>query len=67
MKPKVYPVLDMAVENGVHYGLNRAYKYTDDPSREQIVAEVTEAVLNSICEWFDLSDEDRDLHSDALS
>ena len=67
MKPKVYPVLDMAVENGVHYGLNRAYKYTDDPTREQLVAEITEAVLNSICEWFDMSDEDRDLHSDALS
>jgi hypothetical protein len=67
MKPKVYPVLDMAVENGVHYGLNRAYKYTDDPTREQIVAEVTDAVMNSICEWFDLTDEDRELHTDSLS
>jgi hypothetical protein len=67
MKPKVYPVLDMAVENGVVYGVNRAYKYSDEPTREDLVAQITDAVLNSICEWFDLSDEDRDLHSDALS
>jgi hypothetical protein len=67
MKPKTYPVLEMAVEDGVHYGINRAYKYTDDPSREQIIAEVRDAVMNSLCEWFEMSDNDRDLHSDALS
>jgi hypothetical protein len=67
MKPKVYPVLEMAVEDGVVYGLNRAYKYTDDPSREEIIAQITNSVMNSICEWFDLADEDRDRHTDALS
>jgi len=54
MKPKIYPVLDMAVRDGVNYGLNRAYKYTDTPTRDQVVSAVTDCVLNSICEWFDL-------------
>jgi hypothetical protein len=67
MKPKVYPVLEMAVDDGVVYGLNRAYKYTDNPSREEIIAQITNSVMNSICEWFELSDEDRDRHTDSLS
>lgn len=67
MKPKVYPVLEMAVDDGVVYGLNRAYKYTDNPSREEIVAQVTDSVMNSLCEWFDLSEHDRELRSDSLS
>jgi hypothetical protein len=66
MKPKTYPVLEMAVEDGVSYGVNRAYKYNDDPTREEIMAAVTDAVMNSICEWFDLSDEDLERHTDSL-
>ena len=67
MKPKVYPVLEMAVEDGVAYGVNRAYKYTDDPSRDEFIAQLTDSVMNSLCEWFDMSDEDRDRHTDSLS
>ncbi len=67
MKPKVYPVLEMAVEDGVVYGINRAFKYSDNPTREEIMAQVTDSVMNSICEWFDMNDNDRELHSDALS
>jgi hypothetical protein len=54
MKPKLFPVLEMAVEDGVAHGLNRAHKHIDNPTRDQIVVAVTEGVLNSICEWFDL-------------
>jgi hypothetical protein len=59
MKPKLFPVLEMAVEDGVAHGLNRAHKHTDNPTHDQIVVAVTEAVLNSICEWFDL-DQDQE-------
>jgi hypothetical protein len=54
MKPKFYPVLEMAVEDGVAHGLNRAYKHTDTPTRDQVVSAVSDCVLTSICEWFDL-------------
>jgi hypothetical protein len=49
----------MAVEEGVTYGLNRAYKHTDTPTRDQVVSAVTDQVLTSICEWFDL-DQDQE-------
>lgn len=59
MKPKIYPLLEMAVEEGVNYGLDRAMLLPlDHPTRDQVVVAVTECVLNSICEWFDL-DEDK--------
>jgi hypothetical protein len=59
MKPKLYPVLQMAVEEGVTYGLTRAHKHTDKPTHDQVVNAVTEGVLTSICEWFDL-DQDQE-------
>jgi len=45
-----YEVIVSAVESGVKYGINRAHKHTDKPSCEQIECEVTQAVLNSLCE-----------------
>jgi hypothetical protein len=33
MKPKEYIVLSDAVERGVEYGWNRAYKHTEDPKK----------------------------------
>jgi hypothetical protein len=57
MKPKTYQVLTMAVEEGVAYGVHRAYKHSDNPTPEYMTNCISDAVLNSICEWFDL-DED---------
>ena len=54
LRVKVYPVLCEAVERGVAYGLNRAYKHTETPTREQIAEAVEHAVLHEICEWFDV-------------
>jgi hypothetical protein len=48
----VYRVMAMAVESGVAYGVNRAFKHTDSPSREAIVEAVENAVLTELCEWF---------------
>ena len=56
MKPKTYQVLTLAVEDGVTMGVHRAFKHSDDPGQEYIADQVTQAVLNSICEWFDLED-----------
>lgn len=56
MKPKTLPVLRLAIEEGVGYGLSRARKHNPDPSDEEIAEYVGQAVLDSICEWFDLED-----------
>lgn len=52
MVPKTYRVLEMAVENGVTIGFNRAYKWTNNPSDEKIKEAIAQAVLQDICSWF---------------
>jgi len=66
MRPRTYRILEMAVESGVEYGYNRAYKHTDDPSDEQIKQSISEAVLLEISEWFDVDDEDLQDRTDVL-
>lgn len=53
MKPKEYDVLKMAVEEGIAYGVSRAFKHTDRPFESEIKREVEAAVMATICEWFD--------------
>ena len=53
MKAKEYAVLEMAIDEAVSYGYNRAHKHTDTPSEDAIVSAIQIAVMNSICEWFD--------------
>ena len=63
MKPRFRTVLDTAIEDGVTRGIHRAYKHVDNPTQEQIIASVEEAVMSSLWEWFDMEDE----HVDNLS
>jgi len=61
LKPKkTYPILVQAVEEGVAYGLHRAYKHADivnnEPTEYQIKDAITNAVINEIFEWFDIDD-----------
>lgn len=56
MKPKTYPILVDAVENGVKYGYYRAHKHNDNPDQDQITDAIISAVINEICEWFEFDD-----------
>lgn len=56
MSPKFYEVLEMAIEQGVSYGYERAFKYQDDPSPDHIKAVIAENVMTSIHEWFHMGD-----------
>jgi hypothetical protein len=56
MKPKTYPILIDAVENGVKYGYHRAHKHNDNPDQDQITDAIISAVINEICEWFEFDD-----------
>ena len=40
-------------ENGVAYGLNRAYKHIDNPTTEQIAEKIRQAIMREICEFFE--------------
>ena len=55
LKPKfkAYDLIARAVSDGVGYGLNRAFKYSDTPSRESLEEHVERAVMNSLDEVID--------------
>jgi folate-dependent phosphoribosylglycinamide formyltransferase PurN len=50
IRVNTYDVIARAVEEGVKYGLNRAYKHTEKPSREDMESHVAQAVVNELCE-----------------
>lgn len=52
MRPRTYPILQEAVEEGSRLGLRRVYKHNDAPTEEQIAATITDAVMLCITERF---------------
>jgi len=53
MTPNILKLLERCIEDGVHTGVHRSFKYADQPSREEIVAQVLHNVMNEIHEWFE--------------
>ena len=56
MKVDKYRVLSDCVEEGIRYGYNRSFKHTDNPSEDDIVREIENAVMNQICEYFNFDE-----------
>jgi len=52
-----YAVISRAVEEGVAYGLRRAWKHDDSPNEEALQQHVESAVMNSLCEVIKFSEE----------
>jgi hypothetical protein len=57
MKPKFRPILEMAVEQGVRYGYNRAFKHDSEPHVDAIVEHIVDQVISSLDDWFDFEEE----------
>jgi hypothetical protein len=57
MKVKEYNVLVDCIERGVEYGMNRAYKHSETPTRAYINEQIADAVLLEISEYFDFDNE----------
>jgi hypothetical protein len=47
----------MALEEGVRFGYNRAYKHVENPHEDAVVDLVVESAINSLYEWFDFPEE----------
>lgn len=56
MKPNFSKVLDEALTTGVGYGVNRAFKHTDNPDPEHIKQQVMDAIWTELYEWFEFDD-----------
>lgn len=56
IRVRTFAVLSRAVEEGIDHGLSRAYKYKDDPTREELREAIYRAVLNEIDEYFEIEE-----------
>ena len=56
MKSDYYKLISRAVEEGITFGLNRAYKHTPTPKRETIDDSIHQEIMNALCEVFKFSD-----------
>ena len=43
-----YEIISRAVEEGIQFGLNRAYKYEERPSRENLAEHIEREVMNAL-------------------
>jgi hypothetical protein len=53
MKPKIYPLVECCVEDGVSYGYRRAFKHTDNPPEEVVLDSIVSGVMLELSAWFD--------------
>lgn len=56
MKPNVYKIVELCVNSGTTFGVNRAFKHKDTLTREDIVhitEHVHREIMNEFCEYFD--------------
>ena len=57
MKVKEYTVLVDCIERGIEYGMNRAFKHSETPTRAYIGEQIADAVLLEISEYFTFDNE----------
>lgn len=50
VKLRAYEIISRAVEEGVGYGIARAFKYSDAPDRDSLAEQVELAVMNALCD-----------------
>ena len=52
MKPKFRLILEQAIDEGVAYGYHRSFKHNEDPTPEEIIETIQEAVMSKMYEYF---------------
>jgi hypothetical protein len=53
MIPNTYVILQRAVEEGALLGYRRAFKHVENPTEEQIVKSLADAIMLTVSEVFD--------------
>lgn len=59
LKFKAYDLICRAIEEGVAFGVNRAFKHTDNPDRDEVIDNTVREVMNALCDIIDFSEEGR--------
>ena len=55
-KLKTYAIISEAVEQGISYGYQRSFKYSETPSKEHIIETIRAAVMSSLGNVVNLDD-----------
>jgi hypothetical protein len=54
MKPKIRPLLQQCIENGIRRGYHRIHKHSIGAvPEEDIFSAIEEAIMGELYEWFD--------------
>jgi hypothetical protein len=59
LRPKTYPILLQAIEEGVLDGYRRAHKHVDSPDEILLVETIIKHTTKSVLEWFDIDDDNQ--------
>jgi hypothetical protein len=59
LKPKTYPILLQAIEEGVFHGYNRAHKHVEKPDEILLVECIVKTTMEAILDWFDIENENQ--------
>ena len=65
MKANMYVIVARAIEEGVAWGLNRAFKHTDTPTRDILEHELDTAIMNELCSVLVFDSPVADLHEET--
>lgn len=52
-----YKIIDDIVYEAIEYGYNRAHKHVDNPSKETMIREVHNSIMNELSEVLKFDDE----------
>ncbi len=58
MTPKIIPLLEQCIANGIILGQTRATKYNENPTVTQVREAIQQAIMDEIYEWFTFGPEE---------
>jgi hypothetical protein len=58
MKPKIYSILSLAVEEGIRIGYRHAHKHTDHPGEDVAIGNIHSEVMGSIVDYFSFEEDE---------
>lgn len=58
IKVRVYDYIDERMSDAVKYGIMRAYKHTDSPTKDSIEEKIHRSVMSSLCDILDFGEDD---------
>ena len=58
MKPKIYNLVSLAVEEGVRSGYRRAYKHDDNPLESLVISTLHTEIMVALSDYFSFEEDE---------